>query len=207
MENVPVTSMTLLKALGQDIQSPRWTEFAKKYDSLMDGFLLRYFPTVDGGVAKNETLIALTQKLPLYEYDPDEKGHFRNYLIGIVRYKAIEQLKRQKRDAELKKKLNESKFEWVYQARTYSVDLSDWQREAYEAALQQFMADPAVSARDKEIFRRLCRRGESPAEVAAIYDITRNNVDQIKARTVARLKKLAEQYASVCNEGKNGGSV
>ena len=29
---VPVTSVSLLKVLGEDAQSPRWTEFAKKYD-------------------------------------------------------------------------------------------------------------------------------------------------------------------------------
>ena len=41
---VPVTSISLLKVLGEDAQSPRWTEFAKKYASTIDGFLFRYFP-------------------------------------------------------------------------------------------------------------------------------------------------------------------
>ena len=87
---------------------------------------------------------------------------------------------------------------WEYEKRAYSVDLRDWRREAYEAALAQFMADPKLSPRDKEIFRRTALQGESPETVAALFGIKRNNVDQIKARMVAKLKELALQYANVC---------
>lgn len=198
---VPATSISLLKALGEDSQSPRWTEFANKYASTIEGFLFKYFPTVDAEEVFNDTLIALVNKLPLYEYDPDTTGHFRNYLIGIVRFKAIEQLKKRKRDAELKEAMaTKAQLNWEYERQAYSVDLRNWQREAYEAALAQFMADKSISPRDKEIFRRTALRGESPDDVAKIFGIKRNNVDQIKARMVAKLKELALQYANVCRE-------
>jgi RNA polymerase sigma factor (sigma-70 family) len=198
---IPVTSMTLLKVLGDDAQSPRWTEFANKYASTIDGFLFKYFPSVDAADVVNETLIALVQKLPVYVYDPDTKGHFRNFLIGIVRYKAIEQIKKRKQEADRREALEtQALLEWEYEKQSYSVDLRDWQREAYEAALAQFMADPGISARDKEIFRRVALRGESPEDVAGIFDIKRNNVDQIKARMVAKLKELALRYAEVCEK-------
>ena len=174
-----VTSKSLIKVLGKDAVSPRWTEFADKYALLIDGFLGKYFPTVDAAEVVNETLIALVEKLPLYQYDPDEKGHFRNYLLGIVRYKAIEQLKRRKRYDELKQHVKDQAFEWTCQARSYKADLSDWQKDAYEAALQ--------------------RRGEKPEDVASVFGIMRNNVDQIMARTREKLKKLALQYADICN--------
>ena len=198
---VPATSVSLLKVLGEDPLSPRWTEFFNKYKSTMEGYLFKYFPMVDAAEAINETLLALVKKLPVYTYDPDTKGHFRNYLIGIVRYKAIEQLKKNRRDAELKAALEvKAQLDWEYEQQTYSVDLRNWQREAYEAALAQFMADPTFSTRDKEIFRRVVSCGETPEEVAKIFDITRNNVNQIKSRMVAKLKELAMQYASVCGE-------
>ena len=196
---IPITSVSLLKVLGEDAQSPRWTEFANMYASTIDGFLFKYFPTVDAAEVVNDTLLALVEKLPVYEYDPDVKGHFRNYLIGIVRFKAIEQLKRRKRDAELKKALEtQAQLNWEYERQSYSVDLRNWQREAYEAALAQFMADPGLSDRDKDIFRRVALRGESPEDVAKMFGIKRNNVDQIKARMVAKLKELALRYANVC---------
>ena len=198
---VPVTSISLLKVLGEDSQSPRWREFLRMYASTIDGFLFKHFPTVDAEDVVQETLRALVEKLPLYEYDPDTKGHFRNYLIGIVRFKAIEQLKRRKREADLRVELEaNAQFEWECEKQSYSVDLRDWQREAYEAALAQFMADKSISTRDKEIFRRVALQGESPEDVAAIFDIKRNNVDQIKARMVAKLKELALRYAGICDE-------
>ena len=64
------------------------------------------------------------------------------------------------------------------------------------------MADKSISTRDKEIFRRVALQGESPEDVAAIFDIKRNNVDQIKARMVAKLKELALRYAGIC-DGQN----
>lgn len=198
---VPVTSISLLKVLGEDSQSPRWREFLRMYASTIDGFLFKHFPTVDAEDVVQETLRALVEKLPLYEYDPDTKGHFRNYLIGIVRFKAIEQLKRRKRETDLRAELEaNAQFEWECEKQSYSVDLRDWQREAYEAALAQFMADKNISTRDKEIFRRVALQGESPEAVAAIFDIKRNNVDQIKARLVAKLKELALRYAGICEE-------
>lgn len=198
---VPVTSVSLLKVLGKDAQSPRWTEFANKYASTIDGFLYKYFPSVEAADVVNETLMALVEKLPLYEYDPDAKGHFRNYLIGIVRFKAIEQIKKRKRESDIREAVEtNAQLEWEYEKESYSVDLRDWRREAYEAALTQFLADDKISTRDKEIFRRVALRGESPEDVAKIFEIKRNNVDQIKARMVAKLKELALRYASVCDE-------
>ena len=198
---VPVTSISLLKVLGEDSQSPRWREFLRMYASTIDGFLFKHFPTVDAEDVMQETLRALVEKLPLYEYEPDTKGHFRNYLIGIVRFKAIEQLKRRRREADLRVELEaNAQFEWECEMQSYSVDLRDWQREAYEAALAQFMADKSISTRDKEIFRRVALQGESPEDVAAIFDIKRNNVDQIKARMVAKLKELALRYAGICDD-------
>ena len=198
---VPVTSISLLKVLGEDSQSPRWREFLRMYASTIDGFLFKHFPTVDAEDVVQETLRALVEKLPLYEYEPDTKGHFRNYLIGNVRFKAIEQLKRRKREADLRVELEaNAQFEWECEKQSYSVDLRDWQREAYEAALAQFMADKNISTRDKEIFRRVALQGESPEDVAAIFDIKRNNVDQIKARMVAKLKELALRYAGICDD-------
>jgi RNA polymerase sigma factor (sigma-70 family) len=197
--SVPVTSISLLKVLGKDAQSPRWTEFAKKYASTIDGFILAYFPDVNSEEVVNDTLIVLTKKLPLYEYDPDTKGHFRNFLLGIVKCKAREQRKRNGRSVKQRELEAKAQLEWEYEKQSYRADLRDWRKEAYEAALAQFMANPNLSSRDKEIFRRTALDGEAPADVAEIFGITRNNVDQIKARMLAKLKELALQYANICN--------
>ena len=83
------TSTTLLKALGADANSPRWTEFVARYRPLMESFLLSKFPDVDAEDVMQETLIVLARKLPDYKYAPDTKGHFRNYLLGILKTKPV----------------------------------------------------------------------------------------------------------------------
>jgi DNA-directed RNA polymerase specialized sigma24 family protein len=130
---------------------------------------------------------------------------------GITRYdgacdicitvESIEQMKKRKREANHREEIETNvKLEWEYGKQSYSADLRDWQREAYEVALAQFMADSKISTRDKEIFRRTALAGESPEEVAAIFGIKRNNIDQIKARMVSKLKELALRYADVCKK-------
>ena len=65
------------------------------------------------------------------------------------------------------------------------------------------MADKSISTRDKEIFRRVALLGESPEDVAAIFDIKRNNVNQIKARMTKKLKELALRYAGIGGENES----
>ena len=91
------TSTTLLKAIGADADSPRWTEFVARYQPVMESFLDRNFPSVSAEDVMQETMIVLARKLPEYHYAPDTKGHFRNYLLGILKNKAREEMKRQGR--------------------------------------------------------------------------------------------------------------
>ena len=77
------TSTTLLKAIGADADSPRWTEFVARYKPVMESFLSREFPSVSADDVMQETLLVLVRKLPDYRYAPDEKGHFKSWLLGI----------------------------------------------------------------------------------------------------------------------------
>ena len=45
-------------------------------------------------------VIALCKVIPSYRYAPDEKGHFRNYLTGILRNKALRQIRKDRQRAE-----------------------------------------------------------------------------------------------------------
>ena len=83
---VPPTSISLLKDLSNGAGAVRWTEFFRRYEPVMRAFLAARFPSVDADDAIQETLISLTKALPEYRYTPDGNGHFRNYLVGIVRH-------------------------------------------------------------------------------------------------------------------------
>ena len=55
----------------------------------MRAFLQAHFPTVEADDMIQETLIALVKCLPSYRYVPDKHGYFHNYLMGIVKHKAL----------------------------------------------------------------------------------------------------------------------
>ena len=54
------------------------------------------------------------------------------------------------------------------------------------------MADDRISSATREIFRHVVLMHEKPAQVAAEFGTTRNNVDQIKNRMINRLSELVQ---------------
>ena len=74
-----------------------------------------------------------------------------------------------------------------------------WQNNTKEAALQQLLADSSILPSTREIFRHVAVMHEKPADVASKFGITRNNVDQIKARMIARLRDLIANMAAAAN--------
>ena len=184
MTQLPATSITLLKALSGESDSARWTEFFRKYEGPMRAFLAARYPSVEADDVIQETLKALAKCLPNYHYVPDEKGHFHNYLMGIVRHKADDAIRAQAREAA---KLERFKAAGAgVQAPTAD---DEWKRSALQAAVDQLMADQTLVPRTREIFRHVVLMHEPPESVAAQFGTTRNNVDQIKKRLVDRLAR------------------
>ena len=101
MAKLPTTSTTLLRNLAQDSQHARWGEFVARYRPMMEAYLRERFPSVEADDVIQETLIAVWAALPSYRYAPDEKGHFHNYLTGILRNKALRLLYKEQRHAEI----------------------------------------------------------------------------------------------------------
>ena len=101
MASIPATSTTLLRDLANDSQHARWSEFVTRYRPMMEAFMRERFPSLDADDVIQETLIAVWVALPSYRYAPDEKGCFHNYLTGILRNKALRQLYKEQRHAEI----------------------------------------------------------------------------------------------------------
>ena len=97
----PDTSTTLLRDLSGRADHPRWGEFVARYRPLMESYLHERFSSLEMDDLIQETFVAIAKALPDYRYDPDEKGHFHNYLTGILRHKALNVLKRQDRHSEV----------------------------------------------------------------------------------------------------------
>ena len=201
MAAVPTTSTTLLRGIAQDSQHPRWGEFVARYRPMMEAFMRERFPSVEADDVIQETFAALCNVLPNYRYAPDEKGHFHNYLTGILRNKAMRML----RNEERQKKIADSVGSRVPRDREYGgcklvqcqyndgAAVESYREAVFEIALRQFLADESVADRTKRIFERTAINGESPESVAAAFKMSRHAVDQAKSRAMARLREIVKQ--------------
>ena len=169
------------------------------------------FPSLDADDVIQETLIAVCAALPSYRYAPEENGYFHNYLTGILRNKALRQLHRDQRQAEIAEMVHDD-ASCDGRARTLAAppstsftgravaprppsgmmadDEQSWRETLVEIALQQLMNDESIQSRTRQVFLRVAVNGEKPDDVAAAFGIERNAVDQIKNRMMPRLQRI-----------------
>ena len=186
MAEVPSTSTTLLRDLA-DSQHARWAEFLARYRPMMEAYMRAEFSELDADDIIQETLIALLGALPNYTYNPDEKGHFHNYLTGILRRRALKAKRRETRRSEV---LEDYAKKGQDAPSAAELEEKNWRESLYEIALQQLLADKTVQGRTKQVFVRTVVNREEPEAVAAAFRIERNAVDQIKSRMMGKLRKL-----------------
>lgn len=187
----PVTSRKLLAAIGSGPGATRWTEFFHKYTPGLRDYATRHFRSLEADDLIQDTFLVLVKRLKTYQYDPKAKGAFHNYLTGILRFIAIDQLRSEDRESTGRKRLTDDPTAQHIAEAPFSLDV--WKKSAYEVALRRLLADPRVQPQTKEIFKRVAIRGEKPETVAANFGLTRNAVDQIKDRTIRRLKALVTE--------------
>ena len=194
MSQVPATSVSLLRDIASGTENARWAEFVRIYEEPMRAFLAARFPSVEADDVLQETMIALMRVMPDYHYTPDGNGHFRNYLVGILKHKAEDAIRRQSRESDRRERIRKSAADAPRRAQAPGeADAEEsWRLAAMNAALEQLLSDESVNARSREVFRHVALLHEPPAEVAAAFGISRANVDQIKRRLVLRLSELVK---------------
>lgn len=186
----PKTSVSLLRELAAEPQSARWAEIYVRYRPAMESFLAAHFPSVDKEDAIQETMLALFQKIPGYRIDDAPGRHFHNYLIGILKHKAMDALKKMQGE--------ESKLRRIKIADEcrHEDDEDEWKHSAMEVAIAELLADENLNARHREIFRAVALRHERPADVASKFGISRANIDQIKRRMIEKLAAIANRLVN-----------
>lgn len=194
MLSAPETSTTLLRDLAADTQHVRWTEFYNRYRPLMQEYMGNRFPNLNADEAIQDTLIALTKVLPDYRYVPDEKGAFHNYLIGILKRKALLMIQTEGRRSEQERQYAEKR---EFPTSEHDSDERNWRESLMEIALQQILADESIHGRTKQVFKRIAVNGEKPEDVARSFGLTRNAVDQMKNRMVAKMRTIVAELEKI----------
>ena len=194
--NVPDTSSSLLKAVSADSRSARWAEFVERYRPMMVGYLKAKYGNVECDDILQETLAALSQALPNYRYDPEETGSFHAYLAAVLHHKACDALRRRQKQDELKQRAMPDP--------TFSMKSEDaatrLQMAVFKIALRQVLADESILERNRRIFVEVAINGRTPMEVANMFGVTRNNVDQVKARIVKLLQDRVSAVSRLLDE-------
>ena len=181
----------MLRGMAEDADSPRWVDFVARYRPMMEAYVRERFPHLDADEVIQETFIGLFRAMPNFRYAPDETGSFHNYLTGVLRHKALDATRRKERYADALRRTADG--EPGGESAGHGEDEErKWRETVYEAALGQFLSDPGVNGRARQIFIRTALRGESPADVAASLAVTRDVVDQTKRRMIQRLRKIVE---------------
>lgn len=188
-----------MRDISADADNARWPEFVSRYRPMMQDYLKAHFPNVDADDIIQETLIALSRALPRYRYAPDETGHFRNYLTGILRNKALKCCEHGAKDRKLHTELR--KLAAPERLEAPNTDSTVWRTALLEIATRQLLNDGMISDKSKQIFQRLTVDGQSPEDVAAAYGTSRNNVDKVKSRMIARLREIIRTLESVADVG------
>ena len=179
MAKTPTTSTTLLRDIAQDSQHARWGEFVARYRPMMEAYLRERFPSVDADDIIQETLIAVCSVLPSYRYAPDEKGHFRSYLTGILRNKALRQLGVNRRQAEIAEMVG-SRVPRDRDGRAVAPrppsgmmagDEQSWRKALVEIALRELMNDASIQSRNRQVFLCVAVNGDKPEDVAAAFGV------------------------------------
>ena len=194
MSQVPATSVSLLRDIASGTENARWAEFVRIYEEPMRAVLAARCPSVEADDVLQETMTALMRVMPDYHYTPDGNGHFRNYLVGILKHKAEDAIRRQSRESDRRERIRKSAADAPRRAQApgEADEEESWRLAAMNAALEQLLSDESVNARSREVFRHVALLHEPPAEVAAAFGISRANVDQIKRRLVLRLSELVK---------------
>ena len=145
------------------------------------------FPSVEADEAIAETLVSLVDVFGNYRYDPEETGRFHNYLTGILRHKALRLCRQAERQRDLHQRAAAESI-----VPPDDSEEEEYRKSLFDIAVRQFFDDESITPRTKEIFRRTAMKGESPELVAKSFMMDRHAVDQIKSRSVAKLRKLVE---------------
>ena len=132
--------------------------------------------------------IDLARNLPSFKYD-QEKGRFRPYLAALVKWRVIDRLKAVRRDAALKAGFMEE----VKETGQGDEEFADreWKAVAMDHALRRIKS--SVRPEHYAAFVASTVEGQDTETVMKLYNLSRDNLYQIRKRLSERLRKVMSE--------------
>ena len=143
----------------------------------------------------------LARNLPSFKYDR-EKGHFRPDLVALVKWRVIDRLKALRRDADL---MEEVKTIGPGATGPGDDEFADreWKAVAMDHALRRIKS--SVRPEHYAAFVASTVEGQDTEMVMKLYNLSRDNLYQIRKRLSERLRKvMSEVLAEMDNPDMPG---
>ena len=192
--NNETTRSSVLKAVADTGNEAAWSRLFDMYAGFVFSIARsKGLKAEDADDIVQVVFTDLARNLPTFKYDRS-KGRFRSYLTGLVHWRVMDRLKEGKRDTELK-----AAFLEEAQAAVTSADEGfserEWQSAAIDEALRRIK--PEVRPEHYAAFVASTMEGQDTETVMKLYDLSRDNLYQIRKRLTA---KLRETVAEVLTE-------
>ena len=187
------THASLLARLSQGSDRGAWAEFLDRYADLIRGFARRQgVQPADCDDVLQSVLIALTQSMPGFTYDP-ARGKFRSYLKTAVLH-VIYRKSFQNKGAVTLENLEELTAAGAADETIEAQWESEWRQYHLRLAMKTIAAE--FNKSDLQSFEQYGLAGQPAQQVADALSMTVDQVYQAKSRIFRRLGELIEQQVS-----------
>ena len=187
--NNETTRSSVLRAVANTENEAAWQRFFDLYAGFVFSIARsKGLNDTDADDIVQMVFADLARNLPSFKYDR-EKGRFRSYLAALVKWRVIDRLEAVRRDADLK-------ADFMEEAKATGPgddEFADreWQAVAMDNALRRIK--PSVRPEHYAAFVASTVEGQDTETVMKLYNLSRDNLYQIRKRLSERLRKVMSE--------------
>ena len=199
--NNETTRSSVIRAVANTENEAAWQRFFDLYAGFVFSIARsKGLNDTDADDIVQMVFVDLMRNLLSFKYDR-EKGRFRSYLAALVKWRVIDRLKAVRRDAELKAGFMEE----VKETGQGDEEFADreWKAVAMDHALRRIKS--SVRPEHYAAFVASTVEGQDTETVMKLYNLSRDNLYQIRKRLSERLRKvMSEVLAEMDNPDMPG---
>ena len=199
--NNETTRSSVLRAVANTENEAAWQRFFDLYAGFVFSITRsKGFNDTDAYDIVQMVFADLARNLPTFKYDR-AKGRFRSYLSGLVHWRVMDKLKAGKRDADLKAAFWEETKGAAAEDDGFAE--REWKAVAMDHALRRIKS--SVRPEHYAAFVASTVEGQDTETVMKLYNLSRDNLYQIRKRLSERLRKvMSEVLAEMDNPDMPG---
>ena len=187
--NNETTRSSVIRAVADTENAAAWNRLFDLYAGFVYSIARRKgLNDADADDIVQMVFVDLARNLPSFQYDRS-KGKFRSYLAALVNWRVIDRLKAVRRDADLKAGFMEE----VKPIGPGDDEFADreWQAVAMDNALRRIKS--SVRPEHYAAFVASTVEGRDTETVMKLYNLSRDNLYQIRKRLSERLRKVMSE--------------